>query len=142
AFLQPWMLWGIAAISVPIAIHLIHRRRHRRLPFPAIEFILRSRKAVARRFRLKQILLLALRCTLVGAVATAAARPLFPGRDAAIGPSGGPAAVEIAIDTSLSMRTRVGSGTAFDAAKSAAAALVKGLGPDVEATIVSFGADA
>ena len=142
AFLQPWMLWGIAAISVPIAIHLIHKRRHRRLAFPAVEFILRSRKAVAKKFRLKQLLLLALRVALVGAVATAAARPLFPGRDAAIGPSGGPAAVAIAIDTSLSMRTKVGTGTAFDAAKAAAETLVKGLGPDVEATIVSFGADA
>lgn len=142
AFLQPWMLWGLLAAGVPIAIHLIHRRRHRRLPFPAIEFILRSRKAVARRFRLKQLLLLALRCLLVLGVGAAAARPLFPGRDAAIGPSGGPAAVAIAIDVSLSMRAKAGSATVFDAAKAAAKTLVKGLGPDVEGVIVPFGADA
>ncbi|HVO30525.1 MAG TPA: BatA domain-containing protein, partial [bacterium] len=92
AFLQSWMLWGVLAVGVPVAIHLIQRRKAMRVPFPALEFILRSRKAVARKFRVKQLLLLALRCILVGAAAVAAARPLFPGRDAAIGPSGGPAA--------------------------------------------------
>src|SRR4029077_2242813 len=98
-------------------------------------FILRSRKAVARRFRVKQLLLLALRCLLVGAAAVAAARPLFPGRDTAVGLSGGPAAVAIVIDTSMSMRTRIGTGagdTAFKAAQNAALALVDSLGPDVE----------
>lgn len=141
-FLNGAMLWGMLAIAVPIAIHLIHRRKARQVPFPAIDFILRSRKAVAKRFRVKQLVLLALRCLLVGAVAFAAARPLFAGRDAAIGPSGDPAAVAIAIDQSLSMRQRVGQTSAFAAAKDAALALVNGLGPDVEAVIVPFGSDA
>lgn len=141
-FLNQAMLWGMLAIAVPLAIHLIHRRKARRVPFPAIEFILRSRKAVAKRFRIKQLVLLALRCMLVGAIAFAAARPLFAGRDAAVGPSGGPAAVAIAIDSSLSMRARSGGGTAFQAAKDAALQLVNSLGPDVEAVIVPFGADA
>lgn len=145
AFLQSWMLWGLLAVGVPIAIHLIHRRKARRVPFPAIEFILRSRKAVAKKFRIKQLILLALRCLLVAAAAVAAARPLFPGRDAAIGPSGGPAAVAICIDQSLSMRAHVGTApdaTAFKAATDAALALVHSLGPDVEAVIVPFADDA
>ena len=142
AFLQSFMLWGALAVSVPVLIHLIQRRKTRPLAFPAIEFILRSRKAVAKRFRLKQLLLLALRCLLIAAVAIAAARPLFPGRDAAVGPSGGPAAVAIAVDTSFSMRARSGSGTAFEAAKNAALALVSSLGPDVEGVVVPFAADA
>ncbi len=144
-FLNSAMLWGLLAVSVPLAIHLIHRRKAMRVPFPAIEFILRSRKAVARRFRVKQLLLLALRCLLVGAAAVAAARPLFAGRDAAVGPSGGPAAVAIAVDTSMSMRTRIGNGadeTAFQAAQAAALSLVDSLGPDVEAVIVPFDGDA
>lgn len=142
AFVNQLMLWGMLAVAVPIAVHLIQRRKARRIPFPAIEFILRSRKAVAKRFRLKQILLLALRCLLVAAIAGAAARPLFAGRDAAVGPSGGPAAVAIAVDTSLSMRARVGGKSAFEAARDAAAALVNGLGPDVEAVVVPFADDA
>lgn len=142
AFLQQFMLWGLAAVSVPVLIHLIQRRKNRPLAFPAIEFILRSRKAVAKRFRLKQLLLLAMRCLLIAGIAIAAARPLFPGRDAAVGPSGGPAAVAIAIDTSLSMRARSGGETVFAAAKSAALTLVQSLGPDVEGVVVPFGADA
>ena len=145
AFLQSWMLWGLLAVSVPVAIHLIHRRKANRVPFPAIDFILRSRKAVARKFRVKQLVLLMLRCALVAAAAVAAARPLFPGRDAAVGPSGGPAAVAIAIDTTMSMRTHVGSGkdeTAFHAAQDAALALVDSLGPDVEGVVVPYGDEA
>ena len=31
AFLQSWMLWGLLAVAVPIAIHLIHRRKANRV---------------------------------------------------------------------------------------------------------------
>ncbi len=142
AFGNPLLLWGLLAVAVPLAIHLLHRRRAKTLLFPAIDFILRSRKAVQRRFRLKQILLLVLRCLLVGAAAFAAARPLFPGSDAAIGPSGEPAAVAVMIDRSFSMRARAGGDSAFDEAKRAAEALIRGMGPDVEAVLVPFDDDA
>jgi hypothetical protein len=62
-------------IALPILVHLFNQRRPRPLSFGAIEFVLRSQRQKARRLRLRQILLLAMRCLLIGAVALALALP-------------------------------------------------------------------
>ncbi|HTO97480.1 MAG TPA: BatA domain-containing protein, partial [Myxococcales bacterium] len=74
-FAHPAYLWGLFAIALPILVHLFNQRRPRPLAFGAIEFVLRSQRQKARRLRLRQILLLALRCLLIAAVACALARP-------------------------------------------------------------------
>ena len=57
-----------AAISVPIIIHLINRMRFKRLRWAAMEFLLKSQKRNRRRLIIEQLLLLALRCLLIGMV--------------------------------------------------------------------------
>src|SRR5204863_214974 len=74
-FAHPAYLWGLFAIALPILVHLFNQRRPRPLSFGAIEFVLRSQRQRARRLRLRQIVLLALRCLLIAAVALALARP-------------------------------------------------------------------
>jgi len=64
-FAHPAYLWGLLALSLPILVHLFNRRRPRPLAFGAIEFVLRSQQRRVRRLRLRQILLLALRCLLI-----------------------------------------------------------------------------
>src|SRR5256885_16552093 len=85
AFAHPGYLWGLFAIALPILVHLFNQRRPRPLAFGAIEFVLRSQRQKARRLRLRQILLLALRCLLIAAVAMALSRPSLkpPGAQAA-----------------------------------------------------------
>src|SRR5437667_7770599 len=75
AFAHPAYLWGLLAVALPILVHLFNQRRPRPLAFGAIEFVLRSQRQKARRLRLRQIVLLALRCLLIAAGATALARP-------------------------------------------------------------------
>ena len=60
-FAHPAYLWGVFAIALPILVHLFNQRRPRPLAFGAIEFVLRSQRQKARRLRLRQIVLLALR---------------------------------------------------------------------------------
>ena len=48
-FLAPLMLAGIAAIVVPIAIHLIGRRRARIVKFAALDFLLATKRKTAKR---------------------------------------------------------------------------------------------
>jgi hypothetical protein len=75
AFRNPWlMLAGILLISVPIIIHLINRIRFKRIRWAAMEFLLKSQKRNRRRLILEQLLLLALRCLLVGLVGLLVAR--------------------------------------------------------------------
>ncbi|MGI9334094.1 MAG: BatA domain-containing protein, partial [Gammaproteobacteria bacterium] len=37
--LAPWLLAGLAALAVPVLVHLIRRRDPRRIPFPSLMFL-------------------------------------------------------------------------------------------------------
>ena len=62
AFLPPLgvLLAGIAAVSVPIVIHLLSRRRYKVVTWAAMRFLLTAQKQNTRRLRLEQLILLAL----------------------------------------------------------------------------------
>src|SRR4029079_12332562 len=67
AFLNPWtMAAGALLVSAPIIIHLINRMRYRRVKWAAMEFLLKAQKRLKRKVILEQLLLLLLRCLLVG----------------------------------------------------------------------------
>jgi len=134
-FAHPAYLWGLAALALPILVHLFNRRRPRPLAFGAIEFVLRSQQRRVRRLRLRQILLLALRCLLIAGVALALSRPSLEPRGAQAAVSRGPQATALVIDASLSMRYRRGSQTLFARARSEALAALERLGPDEPATV-------
>jgi len=121
-FAHPAYLWGLLALSLPILVHLFNRRRPRPLAFGAIEFVLRSQQRRVRRLRLRQILLLALRCLLIAGVALALSRPSLEPRGAQAAVARGPQATALVIDASLSMRYRRGSQTLFVRARSDALA--------------------
>ena len=138
SFLQPWMLFGLVGAAVPIIIHLIHKRRPRRQPFAAIEFVLRSVQRVQRRWRLKRFLLLAARVLLLAALAIAAARPLLGGHATVIARRSGPERLAIVIDASLSMRARYEGGrSAFERAATEARNLVTAMGPEDQAILIA-----
>ena len=134
-FAHPAYLWGLAALALPILVHLFNRRRPRPLAFGAIEFVLRSQQRRVRRLRLRQILLLALRCLLIAGVALALARPSIEPRGAQAAVSRGPQATALVVDASLSMRYRRGSQTLFSRARSEAVAALDRLGADEPATV-------
>src|SRR6476646_9327369 len=68
-FLHPWyMAAGGALVSAPILIHLINRMRFKRIRWAAMEFLLKAQKRNRRRLIIEQLILLALRCILVGLV--------------------------------------------------------------------------
>jgi len=134
-FANPAYLWGLAALSVPIFVHLFNRRRPKPLAFGAIEFVLRSQRQKSRRLRLRQILLLAMRCLLVAGVALALARPSLEPKGTATAVARGPQATALVIDASLSMRYRRGSQTLFARAKSEAENALVRLAPEEPATV-------
>lgn len=134
-FAHPAYLWGLAALALPILVHLFNRRRPRPLAFGAIEFVLRSQQRRVRRLRLRQVLLLALRCLLIAGVALALSRPSIEPRGAQAAVSRGPQATALVVDASLSMRYRRGSQTLFSRARSEALAALDRLGADEPATV-------
>ncbi len=102
-FEQPGYLWGVLAAAIPLLIHLISRRRAKVIDFPAIDFVLRSNKQIARRLKLRQWMLMALRMALLAAVPLAFAKPFTTSTAAELTVGSTPGSVVIVIDPSFSM---------------------------------------
>ncbi len=126
AFLQPAFLAALAAILIPIIIHLIYRRKAIRWRFAAFEFLLRSHRRVARRLQIKQLILLLLRCLLYAVVAFAFAKPFFQ-RAQGANPTT-PKAIVLIVDDSMSMQYHeAGKPTLFAQAKEKALVMIRQL---------------
>jgi len=76
SFVHYPLLWGLAAVAVPVLIHLINMLRHRRVEWAAMEFLLISQRKHRTWIVLKQLLLLLLRMAAVAAVVLIVAQPL------------------------------------------------------------------
>src|SRR5438309_1945464 len=98
SLLAPFYLMLGAAVVVPLLIHLLRRRIGTRIDFPAVRYLARAEKEHSRSLRLRNILLMLLRVTIVLFVTIAAARPVMR-----LGGKGhGPTALAIVLDNSLS----------------------------------------
>src|SRR5438128_6262009 len=108
-FLAPWMLFGTAAVSVPIIIHLFFKSRFRTVPWAAMKFLLTSVEQTSRRLKFQELLLLLLRCAVLVMLAIAFARPI----SSVVRGSGRGDAVDaiFVFDTSFSMGARDGAKT-------------------------------
>ena len=107
-FLQPSFLWGLFAVSVPIIIHLLNRRRHRTVQWAAMQFLLKATRESRGKKRLRHLLILASRALAIAALIFAAALPVI---NQFIGSGGGkPDLVVLVLDRSLSMETKPNGG--------------------------------
>lgn len=78
ALTTPWLLWaGLGAIALPILIHLLARRRFRRVRWAAIEFLREAQRENRRRMRIRELILLALRCLAMLLIGLLLARPFL-----------------------------------------------------------------
>jgi hypothetical protein len=141
--LNPALAWGLLAALIPVAIHLLYRRRPKPLAFPAIDFILRARRETERRLRLRKILLFVARTALLAAVALAILRPRATGPEAAAAAvRAGPRAVAIVLDASASMGYQLGGRSLFERARADALEALDGLQSEEPATVLVCGGPA
>jgi hypothetical protein len=79
-FVTPWLFAaGAAAVSIPIIIHLLNRRRFRVQAWAAMEFLLAAHRRNVRKLKLQRWLLLLLRCLALLLLAAGIAQFLPPG---------------------------------------------------------------
>ena len=79
-FVTPWLfVAGAAAVSIPIIIHLLNRRRFRIQAWAAMEFLLAAHRRNVRKLKLQRWLLLLLRCLALLLLAAGIAQFLPPG---------------------------------------------------------------
>ncbi|HEY7491499.1 MAG TPA: BatA domain-containing protein [Candidatus Tectomicrobia bacterium] len=127
SFLYPAFLLGTLAAAVPVVIHLIYRRRALVHRFPAVRFLLLADKRTARKFRVQQWLLLALRVLAILLLAFVLARPRLLGGGVQAAAALPAQATVILVDNSLSMQYRDAQETRLQRAKTLAMRFLQGL---------------
>jgi len=79
-FLNWAMLAALAAVAIPILIHLLNRQKATVVDWGAMRFLLESLTSRSRRILIEEIILMALRCLAVALLVLALARPFMPSR--------------------------------------------------------------
>lgn len=134
AFLAPVFLAGLAALAIPVLIHLANRPRKQVVEFPSLMFLERVEYRASSRRRLRNLVLFTLRSLALVLVAAAFARPYLDRPDApATAPDGGREVV-ILLDRSGSMAV----GDRMARARAAVAEVADGLRRGDRATLVAF----
>jgi hypothetical protein len=116
-FLSPWFLAGLAAIGLPIYLHLLRRHKADPCPFSSLMFFERRTQSSIRHRRLRHLLLLSFRIAMLLLLALAFANPFINRPWASVG---GNKLVLLVIDNSFSMR----AGSRLADARRAALAVV------------------
>lgn len=134
-FATPWALAGLAAVAVPVAIHLLNRLRVKVVRWGAMRFLQESLLKNRRRLQMEDLLLLLLRCAWIAVLALAFARPvLHPEASAGAGVRL-PAVAVFLIDQSASMGQSDGLRTRMELAKTAARKKLDELGNGSQAAL-------
>ena len=117
------LLW--LSLAIPIIIHLVHRRKAKPMPFSTLRFLQMVDQRVARRQRLRELLLLALRMLLLAALIGAIEKPML--HSGSFKGTAVPTTVAILLDDTASMQAVKQGSSAFARARDAALQVLDGL---------------
>lgn len=133
SFLYPLLLAGIAAVALPIVLHMIRRHTRKRVTFSSLMFLRSTAPRLRNRSRLEHIPLLILRCLILCLLALAFARPFLSKPITAGGAQPGKRVV-LLLDTSASMR-RAGM---WERAMEEARTVLADIGPSDRLCVMAF----
>lgn len=122
SFANPTFLFALAALAIPIIIHLFNFRKFRRVMFTNVRFLKEVRHDTKARNKLKNFLILACRLLAIFFLVMAFAQPFIPQDNATV--KKGQKAVSIWIDNSFSMDAVGTNGTLLDEVKKDAREIV------------------
>jgi len=133
SFLAPLFLLGLAALAVPVLIHLTQKERKSVVHFPSLMFLRKIPYESVQRRRIRDWLLLALRLAAIALIVTAFARPFLRGSSLAAAP-GGARDIVVLLDRSYSM----GYADSWSRAQRAAAQAIDSATPADRISVVLF----
>lgn len=136
-FLTPLFLLGLAALAIPVLIHLTQRERTTVVQFPSLMFLKKIPYESVKRRRLRDLLLLALRAAALALIIAAFARPFLRGSEL-VASGGGAREVVLLLDRSYSM----GSADTWARAQQAARQALQGLTGLDRVSLVLFSSSA
>jgi len=122
-FVNPFYLFGLLAIAIPIIIHLFNFRRFRRVYFTNVRFLQELKQQTQKQSQLKHLVILAMRILAIAALVMAFAQPYFPfseGQSKLAVRN----ALSVFVDNSFSLEATGTSGTLLDESKQKAREIV------------------
>src|SRR5260370_23597874 len=134
-FLSPLLIWGTLLGAIPLIIHLLNRRRFRRVEWAPMHYLKLTIQRNRRRIELEQLLLLLLRIALPVLLFFYLARPVLnpTGLEQWLG-TGGRSTQVVLTDDSLSMGYAAGEAAGFQRAQQTAARLLAAVRPQDRCT--------
>jgi hypothetical protein len=137
-FLNPFVLFGIAAAAIPIVLHIFNLRKLQTIEFSTLSFLKELQKTKIRRLKLRQLFLLLLRTLLVILIVLAFSRPTLKGSlPGGLAEQAKTTAV-ILLDDSQSMTASDEQGELLQQAKNSAALIVNFLKDGDEVFLVKL----
>jgi hypothetical protein len=125
-FVFPAFLTALLALAIPVVIHLFYFRRFKKVYFTNVRFLKEVKEETSNRRRLRNLLVLAMRCLALSLLVLAFAQPFLPKSDAV---KQGERAVSIFIDNSFSMGALSEQSPLIELAKQRARDIVSAHGP-------------
>ena len=133
SFLAPLFFLALAALAVPILIHLTQKEKKSVVEFPSLMFLRKIPYESVQRRRLRDVFLLMLRLAALALIVAAFARPFLRGSELAAA-SGGARDIVVLLDRSYSM----GYGDTWSRAQRAAAQALASTTPADRISVVLF----
>ncbi|MFC2085277.1 BatA domain-containing protein [Bacteroidota bacterium] len=135
-FLNPAVLFGLFAASIPILIHLLNLRKLKKIEFSTLYFLKELQKTKIKRLKLKQWILLALRILLILCLVSAFARPTIKSVSFGNVSSAAKTTAVFILDNSFSMNVITDQGTYLNKAKQIAKNILREFQEGDEAVIL------
>ncbi len=140
-FLNPAILIGLAAATIPVIIHLLNLRKLKKIEFSTLIFLKELQKNKIRRVKLKQWLLLALRVLIILLIVTAFARPTLEGVSIGGTTSAAKTTALFILDDSFSMSVVDQNGSYINQAEQTIKELLSNLEEGDEAGLILISGD-
>lgn len=134
-FLYPTFLWALAALAIPVIIHLFYFRRFRKIYFSNVKFLREIKEETSMRSRLRNLLVLLTRLLALAALVFAFAQPFLPTSEQDV--LRGQKAVSIYVDNSYSMQAENDRAPLLEVAKDRARDIVNAYGVEDRFQLIS-----
>jgi len=134
-FVNPYFLFALFSIAIPILIHLFNFRKYKRIYFSDIRFLQEVKQETRRKSKLKHLLVLFSRILAMASLVFAFAQPYLP--ISKVSMNANKNAVSIYIDNSFSMQAIHKNGMLLEVAKNKAKEIVAAYQPTDEFQIIT-----
>ena len=134
-FLFPVFLFALAALAIPVIIHLFYFRRFKKVYFTNVKFLKEVKEETSARSKLRNLLVLLMRMLAIACLVFAFAQPFIPQKNTEV--EKGTKAVSVFIDNSFSMQAMSQDVPLVEKAKERAREVIAAYAPNDEFQVLT-----